>query len=82
MMPRTPDTTLRERAAALGLFGLQIPTDHDGIGLSATDYARVMQEIAGRDGTTIRDLWGDDDPRADAIGARDLRVAPQIGDGP
>ncbi len=38
-----------EGAKALGLFGLQIPTDHDGIGLSATAYARVMQEVAGLD---------------------------------
>jgi acyl-CoA dehydrogenase family protein 9 len=33
----------------LGLFGLQIPTVYDGIGLSATAYARVMQEIGGLD---------------------------------
>jgi acyl-CoA dehydrogenase family protein 9 len=36
---------------SLGLFGLQIPTDHDGIGLSATAYARVMQEVGGLDGS-------------------------------
>lgn len=36
---------------SLGLFGLQIPTEYDGIGLSATAYARVMQEIAGFDGS-------------------------------
>ena len=35
---------------ALGLYGLQIPTEHDGIGLSATAYARVMQELGGLDG--------------------------------
>src|SRR5262245_34009040 len=34
---------------ALGLYGLQIPTDHDGIGLSATAFARVMQEVSGLD---------------------------------
>ncbi len=34
---------------SLGLFGLQIPSSYDGIGLSATSYARVMQEIAGLD---------------------------------
>ncbi|MEP7126442.1 MAG: acyl-CoA dehydrogenase family protein [Byssovorax sp.] len=34
---------------SLGLFGLQIPTDLDGIGLSATAYARVMQEVGGLD---------------------------------
>ncbi len=36
---------------ALGLFGLQIPTDHDGIGLSAAAYTRVMQEVGGLDGS-------------------------------
>jgi acyl-CoA dehydrogenase family protein 9 len=34
---------------ALGLFGLQVSTEHDGIGLSAAAYARVMQEVGGRD---------------------------------
>lgn len=34
---------------SLGLFGLQIPTSFDGIGLSASAYARVMQEVAGLD---------------------------------
>jgi acyl-CoA dehydrogenase family protein 9 len=34
---------------SLGLFGLQIPTELDGIGLSNMAYARVMQQIAGLD---------------------------------
>ena len=34
---------------ALGLFGLQIPTEHGGIGLSTTAYARVTQEIGRLD---------------------------------
>jgi acyl-CoA dehydrogenase family protein 9 len=34
---------------SLGLFGLQIPTEHDGIGLSASAFARVMQEVGGLD---------------------------------
>src|SRR6516225_954221 len=34
---------------SLGLYGLQIPTEHDGIGLSSTAYARVMQEVGGLD---------------------------------
>jgi acyl-CoA dehydrogenase family protein 9 len=34
---------------SLGLFGLQIPTDLDGIGLSASAFARVMQEVGGLD---------------------------------
>ena len=33
----------------LGLFGMQTPTEHGGSGMSATGYARVMQEIAGID---------------------------------
>ena len=33
----------------LGLFGLQIPTEYGGAGLSMAAYARVMQEIAGLD---------------------------------
>lgn len=40
-----------EGLKSLGLFGLQIPTQYDGIGLSATAYARVMQEVAGLDGS-------------------------------
>ncbi len=38
-----------EEAKSLGLFGMQIPTEHDGIGLGATAYSRVMQEIGGHD---------------------------------
>jgi acyl-CoA dehydrogenase family protein 9 len=34
---------------ALGLFGLQVPTEYDGIGLSTTAYARVMQEVGRLD---------------------------------
>ena len=33
----------------LGLFGLVVPQEHGGIGLSSTGYARVMQEVAGLD---------------------------------
>jgi acyl-CoA dehydrogenase family protein 9 len=33
----------------MGLFGLQIPTEYGGIGLSATSYTRVMQEVGGFD---------------------------------
>ena len=43
-----PDEVL-DGMKGLGLYGLQIPTDHDGIGLSAMSYARVMQEVAGTD---------------------------------
>src|SRR3954464_9680501 len=33
----------------LGLFGMIIPQDYGGIGLSSSAYARVMQEVAGLD---------------------------------
>jgi acyl-CoA dehydrogenase family protein 9 len=33
----------------LGLFGMIIPQEHGGIGLSASSYARVMQEVASYD---------------------------------
>jgi acyl-CoA dehydrogenase family protein 9 len=35
----------------LGLFGLLVPSEHGGIGLTATGYARVMQEVGGLDGS-------------------------------
>ena len=35
----------------LGLFGMVIPSEYGGIGLSATSYARVMQEVGGLDGS-------------------------------
>lgn len=38
-------------AKALGLFGLQIPTEHGGIGLGATAYSRIMEEVAGHEGS-------------------------------
>jgi acyl-CoA dehydrogenase family protein 9 len=34
---------------ALGLFGMLVPQEHGGIGLTQTGYARVMQEVAGID---------------------------------
>ncbi|MCC7537735.1 MAG: acyl-CoA dehydrogenase family protein [Deltaproteobacteria bacterium] len=36
-------------ARDLGLFGLNIPTEYGGLGLSQTSYARVMQEVAAKD---------------------------------
>ncbi|MCK6586584.1 MAG: acyl-CoA dehydrogenase family protein [Polyangiaceae bacterium] len=33
----------------MGLFGLQIPTEYGGVGLSTTAYTRVMQEVGGAD---------------------------------
>jgi acyl-CoA dehydrogenase family member 9 len=35
----------------LGLFGMLVPQDHGGLGLSVTSYARVMEEIGGIDGS-------------------------------
>ncbi|GAC1351266.1 MAG: acyl-CoA dehydrogenase family protein [Polyangiales bacterium] len=35
----------------LGLFGLLIPQEYGGLGLSTTAYARVMQEVAAIDGS-------------------------------
>src|SRR4029078_8558388 len=34
---------------SLGLDVLQIPTEYDGIGLSATAFTRVMEEVGGLD---------------------------------
>ncbi len=36
----------------LGLFGLIIPEEYGGIGLSSRGYARVMEELSGHDGST------------------------------
>ncbi len=33
----------------LGLFGMLVPTEYGGVGLSNTAYARVMQEVGGLD---------------------------------
>ncbi len=43
-----PESVIEE-AKALGLFGLQIPMDHGGIGLSTTAYSRIMQQVGGHD---------------------------------
>ncbi|MCS6912553.1 MAG: acyl-CoA dehydrogenase family protein [Myxococcota bacterium] len=43
-----PDSVL-QRMKQLGLFGMNIPQEYGGIGLSNTAYARVMQEVAGVD---------------------------------
>lgn len=40
---------LLEKMKAMGLFGLSIPEEYGGLGLSATAYARVMQEVASID---------------------------------
>ena len=38
-----------EGLKALGLFGMVVPAEYGGKGMSATSYARVMQELAGID---------------------------------
>jgi acyl-CoA dehydrogenase family protein 9 len=40
----------------LGLFGLLVPPEHGGVGLSSTGYARVMQEVAGLDSSVAVSL--------------------------
>jgi acyl-CoA dehydrogenase family protein 9 len=42
----------------LGLFGLAIPEVYGGVGLSATGYARAMQEVGGVDGAVAVTLGG------------------------
>jgi alkylation response protein AidB-like acyl-CoA dehydrogenase len=46
-MPKELIQSLRE----MGLFGLIVPEEHGGLGLSNTSYARVVQEVAGFDGS-------------------------------
>ncbi len=38
-----------DEAKSLGLFGLQIPSELNGIGLGTTAYSRVMQAVAAHD---------------------------------
>ncbi len=45
-----PDEVLRGMKE-LGLFGMTIPEEYGGLGLSNTAYARIMQEVAGFDGS-------------------------------
>jgi acyl-CoA dehydrogenase family member 9 len=60
--PRTADLARWDREGGLpeeflgelrraGLFGLVIPERHGGLGLSASGYARVLQELARHDGS-------------------------------
>jgi len=46
-MPPELLQSLRE----MGLFGVIVPEEHGGLGLSNTGYARVMQQIASHDGS-------------------------------
>jgi len=38
-----------EEAKGLGLFGLQIDPEHNGVGLGITAYSRIMQQVAAHD---------------------------------
>ena len=33
----------------LGAFGLQVPTDYDGVGLNNTQYARLVEIVGSHD---------------------------------
>src|SRR5437016_6928852 len=46
-MPPELLQSLRE----IGLFGVIVPEEHGGLGLSNTGYARVMQQVASWDGS-------------------------------
>jgi len=43
-----PDSLLT-KMKEMGLFGLSVPEEHGGLGLSASAYARVIQEVAAID---------------------------------
>src|SRR5436305_2714380 len=42
---------LLQNMRELGLFGLIVPQEYGGLGLGNTGYARVMEEVAGCDGS-------------------------------
>ena len=46
-----PDAFLAQ-LKEMGLFGLIVPEEYGGLGLTNTGYARVMQQLAGWDGST------------------------------
>ena len=52
-----PDAVLRG-LKELGLFGLLIPQEYGGIGVSATGYARLIEEVAGLDPSVAVTLGG------------------------
>ena len=47
---RIPEAVMKG-LAALGLFGLRVPSRFGGKGLSATSHARLLAELAGLDGS-------------------------------
>lgn len=46
-----PDEYIQEMRET-GLFGLLIPEDHGGVGLSATGYGRAVQQLSGHDASS------------------------------
>lgn len=47
-LERIEDHTL-EGLKALGAFGLQVPVEYDGIGLTNTQYARLVEIVGSHD---------------------------------
>jgi acyl-CoA dehydrogenase family member 9 len=47
---------LLDELKQMGLFGLLIPTEYDGFGLSTTGYARLFERIAATDGSIAATL--------------------------
>lgn len=52
-----PDEVLRD-AKTLGLFGLVVPDEYGGLGLSTMGYARIMEEVASIDASLAVTLGG------------------------
>ncbi|HLT40123.1 MAG TPA: acyl-CoA dehydrogenase family protein, partial [Enhygromyxa sp.] len=53
---RVLDPELLDELKQMGLFGLLIPTEYDGFGLSTTGYARLFERIAATDGSIAATL--------------------------
>ena len=47
-MEKVDDQTL-EGLKEMGAFGLQVPTELEGVGLSNTQYARLVEIVGGHD---------------------------------
>ncbi len=45
-MPTNTLSRWSSRMKELGLFGATIPSEHGGLGLSATSYVRIIEKIA------------------------------------
>src|SRR5690606_24493674 len=53
---RVLDPELLDELKQMGLFGLLIPTEYDGFGLSTPGYARLFERIAATDGSIAATL--------------------------